>query len=130
MAEILRSCYTLDLSNHTHIEHLFKEIDLSYILNYTNLAAIEDTYQPLMSQISTTQSEPDAQAHNELHHSVENYEGANKEHFDKVAHKVDENPVIQELVTRVTKTVKENFVFDPESTVLLDYACGTGMFKM
>ena len=81
-----------------------------------------------MSQLSTTHPEPDAKAH-ELHHSAENYEEANKEHFDKVAHKVDENPVIQELVARVTKVVKENFVFDPESTVLLDYACGTGASK-
>ena len=81
-----------------------------------------------MSQLSTTHPEPDAKAH-ELHHSVGNYEEANKEHFDKVAHKVDENPVVQELVARVTKVVKENFVFDPESTVLLDYACGTGTSK-
>jgi 2-polyprenyl-3-methyl-5-hydroxy-6-metoxy-1,4-benzoquinol methylase len=57
-------------------------------------------------------------------------EHANREHFDKVAVDggYDNNPFVERVSRQIADTIKQSFHFDEESTILLDYACGTGQY--
>ena len=52
----------------------------------------------------------------------------NKDYFNKHAEQYEEMPWAKVLVGSVAEVMKEVHTFDPESTVMMDFACGTGMF--
>ncbi|KIM29132.1 hypothetical protein M408DRAFT_329134, partial [Serendipita vermifera MAFF 305830] len=56
---------------------------------------------------------------------------ANQEHFNKVAVDggYDSNPFVEQVTRQIAEVIRESFPFDEESTVLLDYACGTGQMS-
>lgn len=56
------------------------------------------------------------------------FSAANQQHFDKVAKEVDTNPEFQELARRAAGAVlsQHGSLLDPNSTTLMDFACGTG----
>ena len=60
---------------------------------------------------------------------VHDYVAANQEHFDKVAAKVDVRPDLQELARLAASAIlsQHGSLLDPDSTTLMDFACGTGM---
>lgn len=61
---------------------------------------------------------------------VDPYIEANRAHFDKDAHKYDDRPIALKLARKVGEVVMTKYEFDEDETVLLDYACGTGMFPV
>lgn len=59
--------------------------------------------------------------------SVEDkYVAGNREYFDKDAAKYDDRPMALKLARKVKEFVVTKYPFDEETTVLLDFACGTG----
>lgn len=68
--------------------------------------------------------------HSHSHSHSHNYSDANKEYFDDtVAANYDRRPGAVELATRLGEAMIEKFPvdFDESKTVVMDYACGTGM---
>ncbi|OCH94873.1 S-adenosyl-L-methionine-dependent methyltransferase [Obba rivulosa] len=63
------------------------------------------------------------------HGHSHDYVAANREHFDKEAHKFDAWPEVGVLTKKITATMRETHphLFDKDTTEVLDYACGTGM---
>ena len=55
---------------------------------------------------------------------------ANQDHFNKIAidGAYDNNPFVEQVTRQIANVMRESFEFDEESTVLLDYACGTGVY--
>jgi ubiquinone/menaquinone biosynthesis C-methylase UbiE len=51
---------------------------------------------------------------------------ANRIHFDAEAHKYDDQPFAVEIAQRQAKVIIGAHTFDENSTVVMDYACGTG----
>lgn len=52
---------------------------------------------------------------------------ANREYFNQNAHKYDDRPLAVKLAREVGEFVISKYPFDEEKTVLLDFACGTGL---
>ncbi|KAJ7771439.1 S-adenosyl-L-methionine-dependent methyltransferase [Mycena metata] len=61
---------------------------------------------------------------NPHHHD---FASANQAFFDKHAHQADHRPKAAEMAESVCKAILEAYPFDKESTMVLDYACGTGI---
>jgi hypothetical protein len=57
-------------------------------------------------------------------------EQANQEHFNKLAVDggYDNHPFVEQISSQIADKIKQAFPFDEESTILLDYACGTGQY--
>lgn len=55
---------------------------------------------------------------------------ANKDHFDRVAHTggYDESPFVEQVSRQIAHAITQEYQFDEGSTVMLDYACGTGQY--
>ena len=53
---------------------------------------------------------------------------ANREYFDGFAKKYDDFPQVQKLTDTISDAIKAAQAFDPESSVVMDFACGTGEF--
>ncbi|QRV86796.1 methyltransferase domain protein [Ceratobasidium sp. AG-Ba] len=69
-------------------------------------------------------------AHHHHHHDGGRAE-ANRQHFDSQAHAqgYDANPMSQILAKKGGAAILKAFPFDEEKTVVLDYACGTGLLS-
>ena len=73
-----------------------------------------------------------AHSHHHHHHGHthgHDFAGENQKHYDATAAEYDARPDVQELARRVCAAMLKAFpaLFDEEQTVLMDYACGTGM---
>jgi 2-polyprenyl-3-methyl-5-hydroxy-6-metoxy-1,4-benzoquinol methylase len=55
---------------------------------------------------------------------------ANRSHFDRMAHHgeggYDENPFVQDVASQIADVIRKEYTFNEDSTVMLDFACGTG----
>ncbi|KAJ7348928.1 S-adenosyl-L-methionine-dependent methyltransferase [Mycena albidolilacea] len=69
----------------------------------------------------------DVHDHHHHHHDHHDFASANQAFFDKHAHQADHRPQAKEMAASVCKAVLEAYPFDKEATVVLDYACGTGI---
>jgi hypothetical protein len=58
-------------------------------------------------------------------------EQINREHFNNLSvdGAYDNRPFVGQVSRQIVDAIKESFTFDEDSTVLLDYACGTGVFQ-
>ncbi|KDQ18549.1 hypothetical protein BOTBODRAFT_28936 [Botryobasidium botryosum FD-172 SS1] len=54
---------------------------------------------------------------------------ANKQHFNSTAHTYDDKPLAVQLSRDAADAMREVYDFKEESTVMLDYACGTGLIS-
>ena len=79
----------------------------------------------------STLSHPHTSAHH--HHGGHGHHNpdfggveANKEWFNKNAGKYEDIPFARQLTTAISNGIKAIHAFDPESTVVMDFACGTG----
>lgn len=54
---------------------------------------------------------------------------ANQDHFNKLAVDggYDDNPFVEQVSRQIAQAIRQEFTFEEESTLLLDYACGTGI---
>jgi len=61
----------------------------------------------------------------------EEIERVNREHFDKVAADgtYDNHPFVEQVSRQIAQTIRDVYPFDEQSTLLLDYACGTGQIS-
>lgn len=69
-------------------------------------------------------------SHSHFHSHPHNYSESNKEHFDDAAaERYDKRPGAIELATRLAEAMIEKYpsAFDESKTVVMDYACGTGV---
>ncbi|KZT03518.1 S-adenosyl-L-methionine-dependent methyltransferase [Laetiporus sulphureus 93-53] len=72
--------------------------------------------------------------HHHQHHGGEHrheHTAANKAHFDEMASTYDEIPGAVELSQKTSAAMHTKFpeVFDSESTLVMDFACGTGLIS-
>jgi ubiquinone/menaquinone biosynthesis C-methylase UbiE len=51
---------------------------------------------------------------------------ANRQHFNETAHSYDAIPLVTEITAKSANAMRAMFDFDEESTVAMDFACGTG----
>lgn len=58
--------------------------------------------------------------------SSSSIEQANINHFNKLSVNYDNNPFVDSVSRQIANKIKKSFQFDEQSTILLDYACGTG----
>ncbi|TFK45624.1 S-adenosyl-L-methionine-dependent methyltransferase [Heliocybe sulcata] len=71
-------------------------------------------------------------AHGHAHdhsHGGKDLADFNRDYFDENADKYDEMPGAIELTTKVANAMLKKFKFDEDSTVVMDYACGTGLIS-
>jgi SAM-dependent methyltransferase len=66
----------------------------------------------------------DHAGHN-AHHST--FAEANKHHFDSSAQSYDDQPQVVEITRQLSRAMLEAYPFDESTTLVMDYACGTGM---
>ena len=70
-----------------------------------------------------------AHAH-EHHHGHEGHAfggvGANQAYFNEFAEKFEDIPGAREILAKIAEAMKDVHQFDPESSVMMDFACGTG----
>ncbi|KAE9394884.1 S-adenosyl-L-methionine-dependent methyltransferase [Gymnopus androsaceus JB14] len=69
-------------------------------------------------------------SHSHHHHAPgKDYVEANKAHFNATdnASKYDDDPLFVEFASTVGAAMREAYQFDPSSTTVLDFACGTGI---
>ena len=78
--------------------------------------------------MASTHSPTHGHVHDHAHGHGHDYSAANKEHFDKVAKEVNARPDFQELGRQAVAAVvsKHGTLLDPDSTTLMDFACGSG----
>ncbi|KAK0447059.1 S-adenosyl-L-methionine-dependent methyltransferase [Armillaria borealis] len=71
-----------------------------------------------------------AEHHHHHHGHGHDFAEANKEHFNKDSHTYDELPLVKELTEKEGKYIlSHGWSFDPESTTVLNFACGTGLLE-
>ena len=51
---------------------------------------------------------------------------SNRNHFDTIASQYDDRPGAAKVAKVIANAVMKEYDFDEESTVLMEYACGTG----
>lgn len=53
---------------------------------------------------------------------------ANKDYFDRIANTggYDSSPFVEQVSRQIVNAIKDEYDFDEDRTVMLDYACGTG----
>ncbi|KAG8808572.1 hypothetical protein FRC17_003887, partial [Serendipita sp. 399] len=56
-------------------------------------------------------------------------EEANVAHFDKFAQNYDDNPFVDQVAKQVVDLIRNKVALSEESTIMLDYACGTGQIS-
>ncbi|KAG8811047.1 hypothetical protein FRC17_002651, partial [Serendipita sp. 399] len=56
-------------------------------------------------------------------------EEANVAHFDKFAQNYDDNPFVNQIAKQVVDLIRNKVALSEESTIMLDYACGTGQIS-
>ncbi|KAF8638784.1 hypothetical protein AX17_001843 [Amanita inopinata Kibby_2008] len=54
---------------------------------------------------------------------------ANKEHFDHIAHEYDDKPDALLMAQKCAATMLNAYTFKENETVVMDYACGTGLIS-
>ena len=81
-----------------------------------------------MSHNSAT-AEHDSHGHHNISHDHD-FATANQKHFDVEAGAYDAKPGAIELARRIVEGIMRKYasLFDKNSTAVLDFACGTGMF--
>ncbi|KAJ7684439.1 S-adenosyl-L-methionine-dependent methyltransferase [Mycena polygramma] len=60
-------------------------------------------------------------------HHHHDFSSANQDFFDKHAHEVDHRPKVPEMAASICNALLEAYPFNKETTVVLDFACGTGV---
>ncbi|KAK0460712.1 S-adenosyl-L-methionine-dependent methyltransferase [Desarmillaria tabescens] len=71
-----------------------------------------------------------AEHHNQHHGHGHDFAKANKDHFDKDSHTYDELHKVKEVTEKEAKYIlSEGWSFNPESTTVLNFACGTGLLE-
>ncbi|KAG7445219.1 S-adenosyl-L-methionine-dependent methyltransferase [Guyanagaster necrorhizus] len=64
------------------------------------------------------------------HHHGHDIAEANKDYFNKDSHTYDELHMVKELTEKTAKyIISEGWSFNPESTTVLNFACGTGLIE-
>ncbi|KAJ7253341.1 S-adenosyl-L-methionine-dependent methyltransferase [Mycena haematopus] len=63
----------------------------------------------------------------DAHHHHHGFVSANQAFFDKHAQQADHRPQAAEMAASVCNAILQAYSFDKEATVVLDYACGTGI---
>ncbi|KAK7036009.1 Methyltransf-25 domain-containing protein [Favolaschia claudopus] len=61
------------------------------------------------------------------HHHHHDFAAANQALFDKHAHEADQRPDAAEVASKISEAILQAYSFDKDSTLVLDYACGTGI---
>ncbi|OCH94864.1 S-adenosyl-L-methionine-dependent methyltransferase [Obba rivulosa] len=71
--------------------------------------------------------QPHSSGHDHAH--THDYVSANREYYDKEAHKYDARQDVAAVTKNIVIAMRETYpdLFDKDSTTVLDYACGTGM---
>jgi len=59
-------------------------------------------------------------------HTPDSNEEANRLHFDREANKYDDKPLAIEVARQQVEFILKAYPFNEDSTVVMDYACGTG----
>ncbi|PBK90791.1 S-adenosyl-L-methionine-dependent methyltransferase [Armillaria gallica] len=68
--------------------------------------------------------------HHHHHGHGHDFAEANKEHFNKDSHTYDDIPMVKEVTEKEGKYIlSHGWSFDPESTTVLNFACGTGLLE-
>ncbi|KAK0498979.1 S-adenosyl-L-methionine-dependent methyltransferase [Armillaria luteobubalina] len=68
--------------------------------------------------------------HHHHHGHGHDFAGANKEHYNKGSHTYDELPMVKEATEKEANYIlSHGWSFDPESTTVLNFACGTGLLE-
>lgn len=57
------------------------------------------------------------------------YASANKNYFNDLALSFYDHPKIRELAKRSAQAIRQHYPFDEDSTVVMDFACGTGLMS-
>ncbi|KAJ6500706.1 S-adenosyl-L-methionine-dependent methyltransferase [Mycena sanguinolenta] len=65
--------------------------------------------------------------HHSHHHHPHDFASANQAFFDKHAQQADHRPQAAEMAASVCNAILQAYSFDKEASVVLDYACGTGI---
>ncbi|KAJ6497095.1 S-adenosyl-L-methionine-dependent methyltransferase [Mycena vitilis] len=60
-------------------------------------------------------------------HHHHDFSSANQDFFDKHAHEVDHRPKVTEMAESICNALLEAYSFNQDATVVLDFACGTGV---
>lgn len=63
------------------------------------------------------------------HFDSEAYENNNRSHFDGLAERYECGQITQVLASRIGSAFLKEYDFDEEKTVVMDFACGTGMVR-
>ncbi|KAF9009516.1 S-adenosyl-L-methionine-dependent methyltransferase [Cyathus striatus] len=66
-------------------------------------------------------------AHHHNHHEHHDYVGANRDHFDDKAHDFNSYPHAIERAKQSALAIRNVYPFDKEKTMVMEYACGTGL---
>lgn len=89
-----------------------------------------------MSQATThshTHTENDDSHQTHAHHGQGGYKEANRQWFDSKAHNneggYEAQPAAQEVADKISIAILDAFAFDKSQTVMMDFACGTGMIS-
>ncbi|KAI0046938.1 S-adenosyl-L-methionine-dependent methyltransferase [Auriscalpium vulgare] len=75
----------------------------------------------------TGQHDGGGNGHLHAHAHAQSFPDANAQYFDAHAHEMDERPAHQELAQRVSAALLDAYQFKEEETVVMDFACGTGL---
>ncbi|KAH7911902.1 S-adenosyl-L-methionine-dependent methyltransferase [Hygrophoropsis aurantiaca] len=70
--------------------------------------------------------------HHESHrhsHGHTSFEDANKQYFNETAHTYNDRPEAHERARRLSAAMRKAYDFDEGTTVVMDYACGTGLIS-
>ncbi|KAK7035886.1 S-adenosyl-L-methionine-dependent methyltransferase [Favolaschia claudopus] len=66
-------------------------------------------------------------SHSHHHHHHHDFAAANQALFDKHAHEADQRPDAAEVAAKIAEAILKAYPFDRDNTLVLDYACGTGI---
>ncbi|KAG1865331.1 S-adenosyl-L-methionine-dependent methyltransferase [Suillus subluteus] len=65
----------------------------------------------------------------QVHEDQHNFKEFNKNYFDEHGHRYNDHPDAHELARRLGAAMIKAYPFEEDSTLVLDYACGTGLIS-
>lgn len=83
--------------------------------------------QNKMLDISTTSCNADSDSTEKVDAGTE-YISNNRNHFDNIAARYDDRPGALKLSKAIASAIIKDIELDEDSTILMEYACGTGKF--
>lgn len=93
-----------------------------YLLKHSTMAEHGDNAQ---CHYPHSHSHGSPQVHEDQH----SFKEFNKNYFDEHAHLYNDHPDAQELARRLGAAMLNAYPFEEDSTLVLDYACGTGLIS-